>query len=74
MKVNRCFFCATFHAPTYGDMLKEWEWQFIKSGESDRQEYVRDYVRHMKEWCHHYHIEPNKEDIRMEKDIGDINT
>lgn len=69
MKVNRCFFC-TLHSPTYHDLLKEMEWQFIKSGESDRQEYVQDYVRQMKEWCRHYHIEPSKEDIRMEKDMG----
>jgi len=69
MKVNRCFFCATFHAPTYGDVLKEWEWQFIKSGESDRQEFVQEYLRQMKEWCRHYHIMPSKDDERMEKDI-----
>jgi hypothetical protein len=49
--------------------LKELEWQFIKSGESDRNEYIQEYLRLMKDWCRHYHIEPNKEDKQIEKDI-----
>jgi hypothetical protein len=68
MKLNRCFFCA-LHS-SYRELLKEMEWQFIKSGESDCREYYQDYLRQMKEWCRHYHIEPSKEDICMEKDMG----
>ena len=67
MKLNRCFFC-TLHS-SYHDLLKEMEWQFIKSGESDRREYDQDYLRQMKKWCRHYHIEPTEEDKQMEKDI-----
>lgn len=68
-KLNRCFFCATFHSPTYHYVLKELEWQFIKSGESNRNEYYQEYLKHMKEWCSHYHIKPNEEDNQIEKDI-----
>ena len=76
MKLNRCFFCTlclkdrawTLHS-SYHDLLKEMEWQFIKSGESDRREYDQDYLRQMKKWCRHYHIEPTEEDKQMEKDI-----
>jgi hypothetical protein len=68
MKLNRCFFC-TFHSPTYRYLLKELEWQFIKSGEVDRNEYYQEYLMLMKEWCSHYHIEPNEEDRKIEKDI-----
>lgn len=69
MKVNRCFFCATFHSSTYNHLLKELEWQFIKSGESDRNEYYQEYLRQMKEWCRHYCISPSEEDKQIEKDI-----
>ena len=66
--LHRCLFC-TFSSPTYHDVLKELEWQFIKSGDSDRIEYVQEYLKHMKNWCRHYHIEPSKEDRQIEKDI-----
>jgi hypothetical protein len=68
MKLNRCFFCI-FSSPTYRYLLTELEWQFIKSGELDRNEYVQEYLRLMKDWCRHYHIEPNEEDKQLEKDM-----
>ena len=68
IKLNRCFFC-TFYAPTYHYLLKELEWQFIKSGESERSEYYQEYLRLMKEWCSHYRIEPSRDDVEMEKEI-----
>lgn len=70
-KLNRCFFCATFHTVyhTYHYILKEMEWQFIKSGDSDRNEYYQEYLHLMKEWCSHHHINPSEEDIQIEKDI-----
>jgi protein-arginine kinase len=70
-KLNRCFFCATFHSVyhTRNDILKELEWQFIKSGESDRKEYYQTYLKQMDDWCIHYSIESHKIDQEMEKDI-----
>lgn len=66
--LHRCLFC-TFPSPTYHDLLKELEWQFITSGESERDEYVQEYLKHMKNWCRHYHVEPNKKDRQLEKDM-----
>ena len=67
---NRCFFCHTFHVyDTKYVMLQDMDWQWIRSGESNRKEYYQEYIEYLNQWCNAFHITSDKKDQQLEAEI-----
>jgi hypothetical protein len=67
---NRCFFCHTFPiSRTKYDMLQDMEWQWIRSGDSNRKEYYQEYIEYLSIWCTAFHIISDKKDQQLEAEI-----
>ena len=67
---NRCFFCHTFPIDhTKYHMLQDMEWQWIRSGESNRKEYYQEYIEYLNQWCNAFHITSDKKDQQLEAEI-----
>ena len=67
---NRCFFCHTFPiSHTKYDILHDMDWQWIRSGESNRNEYYQEYMEYLNQWCTAFHITSDEKDQQLEADI-----
>ncbi len=68
---NICFFCHNFipMRDTYSTVLKELEWYFVQSGESNRKEFTVNFLDNFKLWANHFNIKPNRFDQRFEYDL-----
>ena len=68
---KRCFFCQSFHPSFHSRLyiLKQIEWEFIKSGESNQFEFYQEYIDHMDRWHPRSQFPPTREEIIFEREI-----
>jgi hypothetical protein len=45
------------------------EWQWIRSGESNRKEYYQEYMEYLNQWCNAFHIISDEKDQQLEAEI-----
>lgn len=65
-----CFFCKTFQpTDTRMKVLKEAEWHWIRSGDSDRKAHHRLYVREHHHWCNYHRINRTSEEYDYEQEL-----
>ena len=57
---------------TYGSILRDHEWHFLKSGESDRELFYPDFLDNLKIWANRFHVFPTKQDQGLEKELREI--
>jgi len=50
-------------------MLQDMEWQWIRSGESNRKEYYQEYIEYLNQWCTVFHITSDEKDQQLEAEI-----
>jgi hypothetical protein len=70
-EATRCFFCLTFMPmrDTYSSILKDIEWYYTKSGENDRKEYYKQYIKNLQKWSNRFHVFPTKADLKHQNEI-----
>ena len=67
---SSCFFCKTFQpTDTRMKILKEAEWHWIRSGESDKKAHHRAYVQAHHLWCNHFHLKRTTEEYDYEQEL-----
>lgn len=68
---KKCFFCQSFHPSFHSRlyMLKQIEWEFIKSGESNQLEFYQEYIEYLDRWYPRFQFPPTREEIIYEWDM-----
>lgn len=68
---TRCLFCKHYLIMpyTYKMILKDIDWQFIKSGETSREEFYTEFINNLKKWCNQLNIIITKKDLEAEKEM-----
>ena len=68
-----CYFCKNFlpMRDTYGSILREHDWHFLKSGEYDRTSFYPEFLDNLKVWANRFHVFPTKQDLMLEKELRD---
>ncbi len=68
---KRCFFCQSFHPSFHSRlyMLRQMEWEFIQSGESNQYEYCQEYIEHLDRWYPRSQFPPTREEIIFEQEL-----
>lgn len=68
---KKCFFCQSFHLSFHSRLyiLKQIEWEFIKSGESDPFKFYQEYIDHVDRWYPRAQFPPTREEIIFEREI-----
>jgi len=71
---NPCYFCKCFipMRDTYTSILREHDWHFLKSGESDREIFYPEFINNLKLWANRFHVFPTKQDLKTEEEILNI--
>ena len=66
-----CYFCKNFlpMRDTYESILRDHDWHFIKSGESDRELFYPDFLDNLRIWADHFHVLPTKQDQALEREL-----
>ena len=69
-----CYFCKNFlpMRDTYLSILRDHDWHFLKSGESDRELFYPDFLDNLKKWADRFHVFPTKEDLKTEAELREI--
>ena len=69
-----CYFCKNFlpMRDTYSSILRDHDWHFLKSGESDRELFYPDFLDNLKKWADRFHVFPTKEDLKTEAELREI--
>ena len=69
-----CYFCKNFMPmrDTYSSSLRDHDWHFLKSGESDRELFYPDFLDNLKKWADRFHVFPTKEDLKTEAELREI--
>ena len=57
---------------TYSSILRDHDWHFLKSGESDRELFYPDFLDNLKKWADRFHVFPTKEDLKTEAELREI--
>ena len=63
---EHCYFCKNFlpMRDTYKSILREHDWWFLKSGESDREIFYPDFLDNLEKWAKRFHVFPTKQDLK----------
>jgi hypothetical protein len=69
-----CLFCRSYlpMANDYTSILRDLDWQYLKSGEYDRQAFYTEFLDNLKKWATRFSVRPNKEDLKLEEELRDI--
>jgi len=69
-----CYFCKNFlpMRDTYSSILRDHDWHFLKSGESNRELFYPDFLDNLKKWADRFHVFPTKEDLKTEAELREI--
>jgi hypothetical protein len=69
--MSTCFFCSMLRSPkiTRYALLKEIEWFYIRSGETNRREFYEDYLNQVERWCDNFKIPHTELSISLEHDL-----
>ena len=69
-----CIFCTKFlpMRDTYSSILKDMDWHFLQSGETDRESFYPDFLDNLKIWANRFHVFPTKQDLMLEKELRDV--
>lgn len=69
-----CLFC-THYLPmrdTYFSILRDIDWQFLKSGESDREVFYNDFLDNLEKWSQRFHVLPTKQDLKEVEELRKV--
>lgn len=66
-----CYFCKNFMPmrDTYSSILRDHDWHFLKSGESNRELFYPDFLDNLRIWADRFHVFPTKEDLKTEAEL-----
>ena len=66
---KKCFFCQNFHPSFHSRlyMLKQIEWEFIKSGDSNQFEFYQEYIDNLDRWYPQARYMLTREEIMFEQ-------
>ena len=66
-----CYFCKSFipMRDTYESILRDHDWHFLKSGESDRESFYPEFLNNLKKWADRFHVFPTKDDLKTEAEL-----
>ena len=69
-----CYFCKNFlpMRDDYTSILREHDWHFLKSGESDREAFYPEFLDNLKKWADRFHVFPTKQDLKTIEEIREI--
>ena len=66
-----CYFCRNFlpMRDTYQSILRDHDWHFLKSGESDRTSFYPEFLDNLRVWANRFHVFPTKDDLKTEDEL-----
>jgi hypothetical protein len=71
---NPCYFC-TLYLPMrddYTSILRDIDWQYLKSGEISRREFYNEFLDNLEKWSQKFHVFPTKQDLKIVEELRSI--
>jgi hypothetical protein len=71
---NPCKICIEYLPirDTYTSILRDIDWQYLKSGETSRREFYNDFLDNLKKWSQKFHIIPTKQDLKAIEELRSV--
>jgi hypothetical protein len=54
---------------SYGAILKDTEWQFLRSGDTSRPPFYKEFIDNLKKWSNWFGVVSTDEDMKYEEEL-----
>jgi len=73
-KDDMCLFCRDYlpMRDTYFSILRDIDWQFMRSGESSRPVFYNAFLDNLDKWSQRFHVMPTKQDLKEAEELRKV--